>query len=48
MQSNSNTIKIRKTWGAVNPCSRPHSSKKGKRGYDRKTNKRLAQSALFE
>lgn len=32
-------IKIRKTWGNVKPYSQPHSTKKGKRGYDRKLNK---------
>lgn len=47
MQSNSNMIKIRKTWGDIKPYSRPHSTKKGKRGYDRKDNKRLS-DALYE
>lgn len=34
-------IKIRKQWG-FNPASRPHSTKKGKRGYSRKENKHQA------
>ena len=38
---NMNDIKIRKTWGSVKPYSRIHSTKKGKRGYDRKENKRI-------
>ena len=34
-------IKIRKTWGGVKPFTRLHSTKKGKKGYDRKENKRI-------
>ena len=42
MQGNGNVIKmIRKTWGDVKPYSHPHSTKKGKRGYDRKENRRI-------
>jgi len=37
-------IKIRKSWGQVNPVQRPHSTKKGKIGYDRKENKRIERS----
>jgi hypothetical protein len=37
-------IKIRKTWG-FNPATRFHSTDKGKKGYDRKQNKRIAREA---
>ena len=40
-KSKSSEIKIRKTWGKVKPYTQPHTSKKGKRGYDRKENKRI-------
>ena len=35
-----NAIKIRRNWG-FNPSQRPHSSPKGKKGYDRKENRRI-------
>ena len=35
------TIKIRKFWGNVNPAQFPHTTKKGKKGYSRKENKRI-------
>jgi hypothetical protein len=38
-------IKIRKSWGKVHPAQFAHSSKKGKRGYDRKENKRIEREA---
>jgi len=28
-------IKFRKTWGAMSPVERVHSTKRGKKGYDR-------------
>ena len=39
-------VKIRKSWGSVNPCQQPHSTKSGKRGYDRKDTRRLEKEAL--
>jgi len=41
MNTNINKIKIRKSWGSIKPFQRPHSSKKGKRGYDRKESRRI-------
>jgi hypothetical protein len=38
-------IKIRKSWGQVHPAQFAHSSKKGKKGYSRKDNKRMAREA---
>jgi len=32
-------IKIRKTWG-IKPVQKPHSTKKGKKGYSRKSEKK--------
>ena len=37
-----NKIKIRKSWGQVHPAQFAHTSKKGKKGYDRRENKRIA------
>jgi len=37
-------IKIRKQWG-MNPCQRPHSSPKGKRGYKRSDTRRIEREA---
>ena len=34
------TIKVRKSWG-FNPSQRPHSTRKGKKGYDRKENRMI-------
>jgi hypothetical protein len=39
-------IKIRKSWGNVKPFTQPHSTKKGKRGYDRRESKRIAREAF--
>ena len=41
MKRKSKEIKIRKSWGKVKPYTRPHTSKKGKKGYNRKENKRI-------
>lgn len=42
MQGNGNVVKIiRKTWDDIKPYSRTHSTKKSKRGYDRKENRRM-------
>ena len=38
-------VKIRKTWGQVKPYEQPHSTKSGKRGYDRKETRRLEREA---
>ena len=38
-------IKIRKSWGSVIPAQFPHSTKSGKRGYDRKDTRRLEREA---
>jgi len=35
------TIKVRKSWGLVNPVSHPHSPPKGKKEYSRKENRRI-------
>ncbi len=35
------SIKIRKTWGNVKPFTQPHSTKKGKKGYNRKEIKKI-------
>jgi len=37
-------IKVRKSWNR-NPVQRPHSSPKGKRGYNRKESKRIARES---
>ena len=37
-------IKIRKSW-KFNPSQRPHSTKKGAKGYNRKDNKRIAKES---
>ena len=41
-------IKIRKTWGSIKPYSRVHTSKQGKKGYDRKENKRIERDVKGE
>jgi len=35
-----NEIKIRRSWG-FNPSQRPHSTPKGKKGYDRKESRKI-------
>jgi len=37
-------VKVRKTWDR-NPVQRPHSTRKGKRGYDRKETRRIEREA---
>lgn len=46
MHGNGNTIKIRRTWGNVKPFERPHSTKKGKRGYDRRSTRDIERQAM--
>jgi hypothetical protein len=48
MQGNGNVerIKIRKSWGNVKPATRPHSTKKGRRGYDRRDTRRAEREAM--
>lgn len=36
-----NNIKIRKSWGDVKPFTRVHTTPKGKKGYDRRENKKI-------
>ena len=38
-------IKFRRYWGQVHPAQFAHSSKKGKRGYDRKESRRIEREA---
>jgi len=37
-------VKVRKTWHR-DPVQRPHSTRKGKRGYDRKESRRIEREA---
>lgn len=48
MKGNGNIerIKIRKSWGKVKPFTRPHSTKKGKRGYDRRDTRQIEREAI--
>jgi len=40
-------LKIRKTWG-IKPVQKPHSTKKGKKGYSRKSEKKKIKKVIKE